>query len=39
MYHIVATITRRPALAADHTSIVKFQALMRIIRRSILTIG
>jgi hypothetical protein len=28
MYHIVVTITRGPAPAADHTSVVTFQALM-----------
>jgi hypothetical protein len=33
MYHMVVTITRKPALTAGHTSIVKFQALMRIIRQ------
>jgi hypothetical protein len=38
MYHIMVTITRRPALAAGHTSVVTFQALMSMIRRLILTI-
>jgi hypothetical protein len=29
MYHIVVTIIRRAALAAGHTSVVIFRALMR----------
>jgi hypothetical protein len=35
MYHIVVTITRGPALAAGHTSVVTFKALMSMIRRLI----
>jgi hypothetical protein len=33
MYHIVVTITRGPAPAAGHTSVVTFQVLMSMIRR------
>jgi hypothetical protein len=35
MYHIVVTITRGAAPVAGHTSVVMFQALMSMIRRSI----
>jgi hypothetical protein len=36
---MIVAVTRRPALAAGHTSIVKFQGLMKIIKRLILMIG
>jgi hypothetical protein len=35
---MIVAITRRPALAAGHILIVKFQGLMKIIRRPILMI-
>jgi hypothetical protein len=38
MYHVVVTITRKPTLPADHTSIVTFRALMSD-KEAILTIS
>jgi hypothetical protein len=35
MYYIVVETTRGPSLAAGHTSVVTFQALMSMIRWSI----
>jgi hypothetical protein len=39
VYCIIVAVIRRPALAAGHTSIVKFQGLVKIIKRPILMFG